>query len=78
MEIRIYGAGCAKCCASYDFITKAVAETGADVAVIKVEDMAEIVGKGIMTTPGIEVDGEMKLVGKVPARAEILDWIGAA
>lgn len=78
MDIRIYGAGCAKCRASYDLITKAVAETGADVTVTKVEDMAEIVGRGILSTPGIEVDGEMKMIGKVPSRAEVLDWIGAA
>lgn len=75
MEIRIYGAGCAKCRASYDLITRVVAETGAGVSVTKVEDMAEIVGKGIMTTPGIEVDGAMKLIGKVPGKAEVLNWI---
>jgi len=77
MEIRIYGTGCAKCRASHDLITRIIGETGADMAVIRVEDMAEIISRGIMSTPGIEVDGEMKLIGKVPRRAEVLEWIGA-
>jgi len=78
MEIRIYGAGCAKCRASHDLIARVVDETGAEVTVTKVEDLAKIAGKGILSTPGIEVDGEMKVIGKVPSRAEVLDWIGAS
>lgn len=76
-EIRIFGAGCAKCKATLALIDRLLAEAGADARVTKVEDMAEIVARGIMSTPGIEVDGDMKLIGKVPSRAEILDWIGA-
>ncbi len=78
MEIRIYGAGCAKCRASHELIARVVEETSADVTVTKVEDLAEIAGKGILSTPGIEVDGEMKMIGKVPTRAEVLEWIGAS
>ncbi|HHH89723.1 MAG TPA: thioredoxin family protein [Aliiroseovarius sp.] len=76
MKIEILGAGCAKCKAAYALIQKVIADTGAPVELEKVEDMARIMQAGIMSTPGIRVNGEMKLVGKVPSRADIQRWIG--
>jgi len=75
MRIEILGAGCAKCKSAHALIARLIAESGADVELVKVEDMAEIMQAGIMTTPGIRVDGTMKLVGKVPSKAEVLRWI---
>ncbi len=76
MKIEILGAGCAKCKAAHALIQKVIADTGAPVDLEKVEDMARIMQAGILSTPGIRVNGEMKLVGKVPSRAEVQGWIG--
>lgn len=78
VTIEILGAGCAKCKAAYALFERLARETGADADIVKVEDMAQIMQAGILSTPGIRVDGEMKLVGKVPSRADALRWIGAA
>ena len=75
MKIEILGAGCAKCKSAHALIARLIAESGAEVELVKVEDMAEILQAGIMTTPGIRVDGQMKLVGKVPTKPEVLGWI---
>ncbi|HHS94343.1 MAG TPA: thioredoxin family protein [Rhodobacterales bacterium] len=77
MKIEILGAGCAKCKSAHALIAKTLAETGAEAELIKVEDMAEIMQAGIMTTPGIRVDGKMKLIGKVPSHAQVAAWLAA-
>ncbi len=78
MKIEIFGTGCAKCKASYALIDRLITETGAPVELVKVEDIAAIMGAGIMSTPGIRVDGEMKMVGKTPTTAQVRDWLDAA
>ncbi|MBF0387555.1 MAG: TM0996/MTH895 family glutaredoxin-like protein [Candidatus Omnitrophica bacterium] len=65
MKIEILGMGCAKCKQLMANAEKAVKETGVQAEVVKVEDMNQIVGYGIMTTPAIVIDGEVKAAGKV-------------
>ena len=71
MEIKIAGPGCAKCKNLEDTVNEAVREAGIEARVTKVTDFTEIVKLGIMSTPGLIVNGKVKLSGKVPSKAEI-------
>ena len=71
MKIEILGAGCAKCKSLEKSVRQAVQELGIQVEVKKVEDIMEIVNYGVMGTPALVVDGEVKAVGKVLGVEEI-------
>ncbi len=71
LKIEILGTGCPKCKATEKVVRKVVEELGKDIKVIKVEDLQEIVNRGVMMTPAVVVDGEIKIVGHVPSADEI-------
>ncbi len=71
MKIEILGTGCPKCKATEKVVKKVVEELGKDVEVVKVEDLQEIVNRGVMMTPAVVIDGEVKIVGHVPSSDEI-------
>jgi small redox-active disulfide protein 2 len=72
MEIKILGTGCPKCNSLEAAVKKAVLEMGLKDAVIEhVTDIAKIIEYGVMSTPALVVDGEVKISGRVPNVAEI-------
>ena len=71
MKIEILGTGCPKCRKLYENVRQALRDTGKDAEVAKVEDIKKITEYGIMMTPGLAIDGEVKAVGKVLTREEI-------
>ncbi|RLI63105.1 MAG: thioredoxin family protein [Candidatus Asgardarchaeum californiense] len=71
MKIEILGTGCPKCKATEKVVRKVVEELGRDVEVVKVEDLQEIVNRGVMMTPAVVVNGDVKIVGHVPSTDEI-------
>ncbi len=71
MKIEILGTGCPKCKATEKIVKQVVDELDKDVEVVKVEDLQEIVNRGVMMTPAVVVDGEVKIVGHVPSPDEI-------
>jgi small redox-active disulfide protein 2 len=71
MKIEILGMGCSKCKQLMANAEKAVKEAGVQAEVVKVEDMNQIVSYGIMTTPAIVIDGEVKAAGKVLSADQI-------
>jgi small redox-active disulfide protein 2 len=77
MKIKILGPGCPKCEQTAKVVQEAVAESGIAAEVEKVKDFAEIARHGVMVTPAVVVDGQVKLTGKVPSKAEILAWLQA-
>ena len=76
MEIKVLGSGCAKCKTTYEMIEKIVKENQLDATLSKVEDIVELLNYGIMTTPAIVVDGEVKLKGHVRTESEIKKILG--
>ncbi|MDL2230184.1 thioredoxin family protein [Alistipes sp. OttesenSCG-928-L06] len=76
MEILVLGPGCAKCVKTYEAIKKVIDETGSDATVRKVDDIMEIMKWGVMSTPAVVVDGEVKLKGYVPSDTEIRKLLG--
>lgn len=77
MEIKVYGPGCKKCVSLADNAKAAVEGLGADAEVEKVEDMAKIAEAGIMSTPGLAINGEVKVKGRVANVDEIKELIEA-
>ena len=75
MEIKVLGPGCAKCQQAEKVVKDAVAESGVTANIEKVTDTMEIAGYGVFGTPAVVVDGEVKSVGKIPEKGEVLSWI---
>lgn len=79
MKIEILGAGCANCKKLADAARTAVADLALDdIEVVKIEDMREIVGRGVMVTPALAIDGEIVSTGRVLPSAEIGSLITTA
>ncbi|KYK32383.1 MAG: glutaredoxin [Thermoplasmatales archaeon SG8-52-3] len=71
MKIEVLGTGCAKCRATEKNVRKAVEELGIQAEVVKVEDLQDIINRGVMMTPALVVDGEVKISGHQPTVDEI-------
>jgi small redox-active disulfide protein 2 len=75
MKIKILGTGCQKCKILYSEAEKAIAASGMKVDLEKVERIEEIIKYGVMATPGLVIDEEVKASGRIPQSSEIVDWI---
>ncbi len=75
MKITVYGSGCKNCLTLAENAKVAAQELGVEVEVEKVEDMGKIVSAGIMTTPGLAIDGEVKFKGRVATKDEIKELL---
>jgi small redox-active disulfide protein 2 len=71
VEIKVLGPGCANCKKLVQNVNQAVSELGIDADVKKVEDIAEIMSYGVMSTPGLVVDGVVKSSGRALNVSEI-------
>jgi small redox-active disulfide protein 2 len=76
MKIQILGTGCAKCELLAERTRQAVDELGSGAEIIKVTDINEILGFGVMMTPALVVDGALKAAGKVPSVEELKKMLG--
>ena len=75
MKITIYGPGCKNCVKLADNAKAAAEELGIDYQLEKVEDMAEIAKAGIMETPALGIDGEIKVKGRVVNSGKIKELL---
>ena len=70
--IQVLGTGCKKCASLKEDVEAALKEANIEAEVQKIEDINEIVKFGVMSTPALAIDGDVKIVGKVASTAEIL------
>lgn len=75
MIIKVLGTGCTKCKKLEEHAKKAVKEMGIDATVVKVEDFKEIMGYGVMSTPALVVDEQVKAVGKLLSVEDIKQYL---
>ncbi len=75
MEIKVLGPGCPRCRKTEEIVLEAVREAGVEAEVTKVKDTMEIARAGVFMTPAVMVNGEVKCVGKVPGKEEVVKWI---
>jgi len=78
MKIKILGTGCPKCKKLYAEAEKAVASSGVAAELEKVEKIEEIMKYGVMMTPALVIDEEVKASGRIATAAEIVTWITTA
>jgi len=75
MKIEILGTGCPKCKKLNQLAEEAINELGVSAEIIKVTDINKIIDYGVMVTPALVVDGDVKVAGKIPGKKEITEWI---
>jgi small redox-active disulfide protein 2 len=75
MKVEVFGTGCAKCHLLEKHVADALKETGVTAEVVKVDDIAEIMKRGIIFTPALAIDGETKVSGRVPSVREIKELL---
>ena len=74
-KVQVLGPGCPNCTRLAENVQAAVTDLGVEAQVEKVSDIGAIVSFGVMATPALVVDGEVKVVGKVPSVAEIKGFL---
>jgi len=74
-KIQILGSGCAKCQKLSDNARQAASDLGVEIELEKVTGLAEIMAFGVMSTPGLVVDGKVVASGKLLSPAEIAGWL---
>ncbi|MCK6389889.1 MAG: thioredoxin family protein [Azonexus sp.] len=74
-DIKVLGTGCANCRNTIKLIEEVAAEKGVAIQLSKVEDLPQIIQYGVMSTPGVVVDGKVVHAGGVPDRAKISTWL---
>ncbi len=78
MEIKVLGSGCANCKRLEALAREVVGELGVPAEIEKVTDFKQIMSYGILATPGLVIDGEVKSAGRIPNKAELSSWITSA
>jgi small redox-active disulfide protein 2 len=78
MNVKVLGTGCAKCKKLYAEAEKAVIASGVAAEIEKVEKIDDIMKYGVMATPALVIDGEVKASGRIPPVSEIVSWITTA
>jgi small redox-active disulfide protein 2 len=74
-DIKVLGTGCTNCQTTLKLIEEIAAARGVAINLEKVDDMAAILGYGVMSTPGVVIDGKVVHAGGVPDRKKIESWL---
>ena len=75
LDIKVYGPGCAKCKETEKRVRNVVEHSGLEATVTHAMDFAEMARAGILSTPAVAINGEIKMAGRVPTEDEIKDWV---
>lgn len=76
-HVKVLGPGCKRCQATEEMVTAEATRLGVAVSVEKVTDYAAIAGYGIMSTPGIVIDGKVVHAGGLPKIEDVATWLSA-
>ena len=77
MDIKVLGTGCANCKSTIALIEQVARAKGVPVTLSKVEELRDIMGYGVMSTPGVVIDGKVVHAGGIPSRDKIERWLAA-
>lgn len=74
-SIKVLGTGCSNCKTTIKLIEEAARAKGVAIELGKVEEISEILKYGVMSTPGVVVDGKVVHAGGIPSRDKIDSWL---
>ena len=78
MDIKVLGTGCANCRSTIALIDQVAMAKGVTVKLEKVEELRDIMGYGVMSTPGVVINGKVVHAGGIPSREKIEQWLAVA
>ena len=78
IDVKVYGPGCKRCDVTAQMVADAAAKLGADVSVEKITDYAAIAMAGVVSTPGVAIDGKLVHSGGLPDAAALERWLSEA
>ncbi len=78
MDVKVLGSGCANCKTTVALIEQVAQAKGVAIQMQKVEDLRAIMSFGVMSTPGVVIDGKVVHAGGIPSRDKIEGWLAAA
>ncbi|NWF77663.1 MAG: TM0996/MTH895 family glutaredoxin-like protein [Chloroflexi bacterium] len=75
MKLEVFGIGCPKCQATEKNAAEALRQLGLEGEVKLVKDQLQIIKKGIISTPALAINGDVKAMGRIPQVKEIVNWL---
>ncbi len=76
MKIEVFGTGCAKCNSTKTIIKEVLKHHNYDAEILEVKEIDDIISRGVLMTPAVAIDGEVKISGRVPTEQEIEQLLG--
>lgn len=76
--VEVLGSGCQKCQYTERIVREVATAAGIQADIRHVTDFAEIASRGVLSTPGLVVDGVVVMAGHVPTREQVATWLGVA
>ncbi len=76
--IEVLGPGCQRCQSTEKVVRDVVESAGIAAEISHITDDVEIAQRGVMSTPGLVIDGTVVLAGRVPTREQVAAWLGIA
>jgi len=73
--VKVLGTGCANCQNTVKLINEVAQAKGCEIRLEKVEDLQQIMSYGVMSTPGVVIDGKVVHAGGIPARSKVEGWL---
>lgn len=74
-QVKVLGSGCASCRATARLLDEVARQKGVEIQLEKVEEIQEIARYGILSTPGVVIDGQVVHAGGVPSRSKVEGWL---
>jgi small redox-active disulfide protein 2 len=78
MNVKVLGPGCARCKKLYEEVDTTIQRLGLQATLEKVEKIEEVMSYGVMATPALVIDGQVKVAGRLPSTAELSAWLTTA
>jgi small redox-active disulfide protein 2 len=75
IKLEVFGTGCPRCQATERNAREALRQSGSEGEVALVKDLVQIVNRGIISTPALAVNGDVKAMGRIPEVKEIVHWL---